>query len=259
MKKIFNILILSLIAVAFYACEKNTFQVIDTKEFNGPFLRGYNFAASGPTVNVYVNDVKVTAIGSTTGKEATAGIAAYGVFPTTNSYVNLTSNGTVTVKSVVPSTATTNPGVVTATLNSDLQQGKYYSFFTAGVYNSTTKTTDAVILEDKIPALDTAAAYIRFVNLVPNQPNGYNLVITNRATLQSINISPTILFKAATDFVKVPAGIYDLRATTVNAGVSTFINRTELTVSKSYVYSLITKGTGAASPNNYAIDMTRNR
>lgn len=259
MKMKFRILIFSLMAVALYACEKNAFQVIDTKEFNGPFLRGYNFAASGPTVNVYVNDVKVTAIGSTTGREATAGIAAYGVFPTTNSYVNLTSKGNVTIKSVIPSTATTNAGVVTSTLTGDLQEGRYYSFFTAGVYNSTTKTTDAVILEDKIPALDTAAAYIRFVNLVPNQPNGYDLVITNRATSQVINLSPTILFKAATDFVKVPAGIYDLRATTVNNGVQAFINRTELTVSKSYVYSLITKGTGAASPNNYTIDMTRNR
>ncbi len=256
MKNKLRVLIFSLMAFALYSCEKNAFQVIDTKEFNGPFLRGYNFAPSGPTVNVYVNDVKVTAIGSTTGKEATAGIAAYGVFPTTNSYVNLTSKGNVTIKSVIPSTATANPGVVTSTITGDLQEGKYYSFFTCGVYNATDKTTSSVILEDKIPALDTAFSYIRFVNLVPNAPNGYDLVITNRANLQVINLSPTIAFKAATDFVKVPAGIYDLKATSVGG---TAITRTELTVTKSYVYSLITKGTGAASPNNYTIDMTRNR
>lgn len=255
MKNKLRFLIFSLMAFALYSCEKNAAQVIDTKEFNGPFLRGYNFAPSGPTVNVYVNDVKVTAIGSTNGKEATTGIAAYGVFPTTNSYVNLAAKGNVTVKSVIPSTATTNPGVVTSTITGDLQEGKYYSFFTCGLYNTTDKTTSSVILEDKIPALDTAFSYIRFVNLVPNAPNGYDLVITNRATAQVINLSPTIAFKAATDFVKVPAGIYDLKASSVGG---TVINRTELTVSKSYVYSLITRGT-AATTSTLAIDMTRNR
>lgn len=255
MKNKLRVLILGIVALALYSCEKNAFQVIDTKEFNGPFLRGYNFAPSGPTVNVYVNDVKVTAIGSTTGKEATTGIGAYGVFPTTNSYVNLASKGNVTVKSIIPSTATTNPGVVTSTINGDLQEGKYYSFFTCGLYNTTDKTTSSVILEDKIPALDTAAAYLRFINLVPNAPNGYDLVITNRATSQVINLSPTLAFKAASEFIKVPAGIYDLRASSVGG---TVINRTELTVSKSYVYSLITRGT-AATASTLAIDMTRNR
>ncbi|SOD20089.1 DUF4397 domain-containing protein [Pedobacter xixiisoli] len=255
MKNRLRVLIIGLISLALYSCEKNANQIIDTKEFNGPFLRGYNFSPSGPTVNVYVNDIKVTAIGSTNGKEATAGIAAYGVFPTTNSYVNLTSKGNVTVKSVIPSTATTNPGVVTSTINGDLQEGKYYSFFTCGLYNTTDKTTSSVILEDKIPTLDTAAAYLRFVNLVPNAPNGYDLVITNRATSQVINLSPTLAFKAASDFVKVPAGIYDLRASSVGG---TVINRTELTISKSYVYSLITRGT-AVTASTLAIDMTRNR
>jgi hypothetical protein len=50
-----------------------------------------------------------------------------------------------------------------------LADGKYYSFFLSGPYNTATKKSDFFILEDAAPgALDYAFAYVRFVNAISN-------------------------------------------------------------------------------------------
>lgn len=250
-------LLCTAIVLMYSSCDKNAFQVIDAPP-TGPNFRVYNFAVNGPQINVYVNDVKVSAIGSTTGKESASGIAAYGLFPTTNSYVNIQNQGDVVIKAKTPVNATTNPGVETTSATSKFENGKYYSFFTTGIFNATAKTTSSFVIEDKLPPIDITTAYIRLVNTVPNAPNGFNLRITNKATGEVITISNPLPFQSASEFVKVPDGVYNLTATSTNTPASFVINRLDLTVSKGFVYTLATRGT-VLTASTLAIDMTRNR
>lgn len=243
--------------LTFSSCDKSAFQVIDAPP-TGPNFRVYNFAVSGPQINVYVNDVKVSAIGSTTGKESASGIAAYGIFPGTNSYVNIKNNGNITIKAMTPVNATTNPGVVTTTATSNFENGKFYSFFTTGVYNTTDKTTSSFVVEDVLPAIDINFAYLRVVNTVANAANGFDLKLTNKATGEVIVISTAIPFQSASQFVKIPDGIYNIAATSVNTPTNYVINRLDLTVAKGLVYTLAPRGS-ATTTSTLAIDMTRNR
>ena len=250
-------LLFVLLALAFSSCEKSAFQVIDAPP-TGPNFRVYNFAVNGPQVNIYVNDVKVSAIGSTTGKESASGIAAYGIFPGTNSYVNIKTPGNVIIKAKTPVNATANPGVETTSATSNFEDGKFYSFFTTGIYNTTARTSTSFVLEDKIPPIDINFAYMRLVNTVPNAPNGFDLKITNKVTLEVLTISNAIPFQTASDFIKVPAGTYNLTATSVNTPTSYVINRADLVVAKGFVYTLAPRGT-VVTASTLAIDMTRNR
>lgn len=250
-------LLIAVVILALSSCKKNAFQIIDAPP-TGPNFRVYNFAVNGPQVNVYVNGVKVSAIGSTTGKESASGIAAYGIFPGTNSYVNIQNDGNVTIKAVTPVNATTNPGVETTSATSNFQNGKYYSFFTTGIYNTTTRTTSSFVIEDKLPAIDVNFAYVRLVNTVPNAANGFDLKMTNKATGEVITVSNAIAFQAASEFVKVPDGIYNLTATSTNSPSNYVISRADLTVTKGLVYTLAPRGT-VVTASTLAIDMTRNR
>jgi len=255
--KYIKTVIAAVIVLAFTACDKNAFQVIDAPP-TGPNFRVYNFAVGGPQVNIYVNDVKVSAIGSTTGKESASGIAAYGIFPGTNSYVNIQNNGNVVIKAKTPVNATTNPGIETTTTTSNFENGKFYSFFTSGIYNATARTTSSFVVEDKIPAIDINFAYIRLVNTVPNAANGFDLKATNKATNEVITISGPIPFQSASEFIKVPDGIYNISATSINTPANYVINRADLTVTKGFVYTLAPRGT-VVTASTLAIDMTRNR
>jgi hypothetical protein len=250
-------LLFAISILAFSSCDKSAFQVIDAPP-TGPNFRVYNFAVNGPQVNVYVNDVKASAIGSTTGKESASGIAAYGIFPGTNSYVNLQHDGSVTIKAKTPVNATTNPGVETTSATAKFENGKFYSFFTTGIYNATAKTTGSFVIEDVLPAIDINVGYARMINTVPNAPSGFDLKATNKATGEVIVISNAVPFQSASPFVKLPEGIYNLTSTSVNTPLSYTITRADLTISKGFVYTLAARGT-VLTTSTLAIDMTRNR
>ena len=56
-----------------------------------------------------------------------------------------------------------------SSLAAGLEDGKKYSFYQSGFYNATTKTIDAFIVEDPIPAeVDWTAARVRFVHAISN-------------------------------------------------------------------------------------------
>lgn len=254
--KYINLLFAMLILVL-SSCDKNAFQVIDAPP-TGPNFRVYNFAVGGPQINVYVNDVKVSAIGSTTGKESASGIAAYGIFPGTNSYVNIQNTGNVTIKAMTPINATANPGVTTTTATTSFDNNKYYSFFTTGIYNTTARTSTSFVIEDKLPAIDVNFAYVRVVNTVPNATNGFDMKATNKVTNEVVTISGPISFQSASEFIKVPAGIYNLTSTSVNTPTNYVIARVDLELVKGFVYTLAPRGT-VVTASTLAIDMTRNR
>lgn len=257
MKKVVNYIIIACFSLLFYSCEKNAVQQIDYAP-TGAYIRAYNFAVNGPTVNVYVNGAKITAIGSTTGTEAAAGIAAYGVFPITNSYINLTPVGDITFKAKTSSTATTNPNVETTTLATNVAAGKYYSFYTSGLYDAVAKTTAAFVIEDNLPAVDTAFAYVRLVNTIPNATNGFNLVGVNTTTNEVLNIAPATAYKFGSTFFKVPNGIYNLTSVSTNTPANITITRTAVSFSKGLVYTIAARGS-VVTTSTLALDLTRNR
>ncbi|SMD04843.1 DUF4397 domain-containing protein [Pedobacter nyackensis] len=251
------IIILSVVALLFSSCEKNAVQVIDSLP-NGPFVRGYNFAVNGPSVNFYVNDTKISATNSTTGIEATTGVAYAGIFPANNNYLSLSNTGSVVFKTIIPSKASANPGVVIATVPATIEAGKYYSLFTSGVYDATAKTTSGFILEDALPAPDTSVAYVRFVNTVPNATNGFDLKAVNTTILNQVVIAPVIAYKAASGFTKVPNGVYNLTSVSANVPANYTITRNTVSFSKGFVYTIASRGSVTVA-GNLGLDLTRNR
>jgi len=254
-----HILILFALAVSvFSSCEKNAVQEIDAPPPNGVFIKCYNFAVGGPSVNFYVDDTMISATNSTTGAEAATGVAFAGVFPTNNSYLVLNNVGNVAFKTKISSTATENANTIISNVPATVEAGKYYSFFTSGIYDATTKTATGFVVEDVVPALDTSAAYVRLVNSIPNAVNGFDLKAVNTTTSAAVTIAPVTAYKSASAFTKVPNGVYDLTAVSTNTPTSYTIKRTAVSFSKGFVYTIATRGNVNVA-GNPALDLTRNR
>lgn len=239
------------------SCKKNAVQVIDGPP-TGAYIKGYNFAISGPSVNFYANDTKISATSSATGKEATTGVNYSGTFPANNSYVVLSELGSVTFKTKIPSTASANPNGIVANVTANVEAGKYYSFFTSGIYDATAKTTSGFVLEDKLPAIDTAFAYVRMVNTISNTENGFSLKATNKTTGEVLDLTAPVPYKMGSTFIKVPNGVYNLVSQSVNPGVTHTITRNDVSFSKGFVYTMASRGNVLVA-NNTGLDLTRNR
>jgi hypothetical protein len=259
--KYIYLVILTAILFITASCEKSAVQIIDSKP-TGALLRVFNFALNGPSVNFYVNDFKISATSSTTGIEATSGVNYGGIFPANNSYISSPSSGSVSIKTFVPSTSTTNAGVNIANIAVTVEEGKYYSFYTSGIYDATAKTTTGFIVEDIIPAVDTSSAYVRIVNAIPNTGiTGFDLKAVNTTTSAAVVIAAPIAYKTASEFVKVPNGVYNLTSVSTNTPTSYTITRSAVSFSKGFVYTITTKGDATLSTgtNARALDLTRNR
>ncbi len=136
---------------------------------------------------------------------------AYGfVFPASN--YSLIESVTYEFKGQLSSTAAVDANLAIATLSALVANNKSYSLYTSGIYNATTKTADAFIIEDVLPATDTAATYVRFVNAISNAASGFDLIAKNTTTVTESVIANNIAYKTESDFVQVPAGVYELYA-----------------------------------------------
>lgn len=264
MRKI-NIIIATLfIAVLFNACKKDGVHELPTTTTNGKaLLKFFNFGVNSPSVNFFVNDNKITAIASVTGVEALTGLAYGGVFPATN--YCLLPPASYTFKGIIPDGAAVDPKVVVANIPGTLQGDKSYSFYTCGIYNVVNKTTDAFILEDKIPAVDPTGASIRFVNTISNAPSGFDLVVKNTVTLIEYPIAKNVVYKTGSPFVLVPTGVYEMYARYPNTTANIISRNGTSTVSllAGQAYTISSRGditvTGAAAANRPFLDNTSNR
>lgn len=271
--KSFRPLAMLLGVVLLASCDSNkTMQVIDAP-IAGSAVKFFNFGVGAPTVNFYANDQKVTAssttscsdpvTGATTdttclsaGKEATTG-TGYGAAANGVGLYSSIAPGSVTLSGRI--TTTTNNGVAIATTPTTIADGKFYSYYLSGIYNATTKASDAFVVEDPLPAMDYVNANVRFVNAISNsQP------MTLYAKLQTSGvetaIGSTVAYKNAGSFVTLAPGIYDL-STRVAGSSTNVITRTGVSFNASRVYTIsaygdITVSTGTAKP---ALDNTANR
>lgn len=270
MKTSRSILMLLLAAPLFSACDKTAVGVIDDPELGaGANVKFFNFSVGSPSVNFYVNDKKVTAVSATgcaildetnraacqsTGLESTAGVAYGSAGNGGNAWYSDVTPGQVNISGKIATTVDKNLAI--ANLQATVEAGKFYSYYLSGIYNTTSKTTDAFIVEDVLPAVDFGMAHVRFVN-ASSTTTPMTLYVTHRTTAQETAIGGQTAYKAASAFVAIPAGSYDLNTRTVAGGPAVF-NRPQIAFSAGRVYTVTARG-NTATASTMLLDNTANR
>ena len=245
------------------ACEKNAAQEI-AAPISGAFVRFHNYGVNTPGVNFYANDQKVTAVSTatctppndpkclTSGIEATTGIT-YGNVASGGNYAQV-ATGQYTLSSRIAATA--DNGLAVSSVTMPLADNKFYSYFTSGIYNATTKKVDAFVVEDDLPTtFDYTKAYLRLVNASANAPN-VSATITLQGTTNAVTIASNLAYKAASPFVTVVPGTHDI---TVTIGTTSTTFRNQI-VSGGHVFTLALRGDATSTTaTGLAISGTANR
>jgi hypothetical protein len=254
-----------LCAAALAACEKNAVQ-----DIAGPApsarIKFFNFGVNAPGVNFYANDTKMTAISSTscttpplsqacttTGVESTVGVT-YGNVGAGGLYSGI-APGQYTLSGRIA--AATDKDLPISNLTTTIADGKNYSFYQSGVYNTATKRVDAFILEDNFPAaMDFSAAHVRFVHAIFNA-NPMTLYARHSVTGEEYAIGGAVAYKSGGTFVPVPNGVYAL--STRYAGASTnVLTRTNVSFVAGRVYTVGARGDITVA-STQLLDNTLNR
>ena len=249
------------------ACDKNAVQQIAGPQAGGANVMFHNFAVGSPNVNFYVNDVKTTGVGATgcyiltdanreactaAGIEATTG-TAYGGAGAGAWYVDL-APGQITIQGRI--TAATDKGLPISNAVTTIEQGKFYSFYQSGTYNTTTKTADSFVIEDPIPPVNFGTAYVRFVHASGNA-NPMTLYATNTTSLEEIAVGSEVTYKTAGTYVAVPAGTYNLAARYAGTTTNVF-TRASVSFFNGRVYTITARG-NVGTASTMLLDNTTNR
>lgn len=245
-------------ALVLASCEKNAVQVLPTAELPGARIKFFNFGVGAPGVNFYADNTKMTAIASGTGTESTSGVA-YGGAGNGGVYLaiapaayNLTGRIAATVDKDLP----------IATLSATVADGKFYSYYMSGFYNTTAKTVDAFVLEDPVVApTDFSLASVRFVNAIGNA-NPMTLYARNTITNDTVVVGGPVSYKAAGAFTAVPFGVYDI-FTRYTDSTTNKITRTGVSFFGGRVYTIGARGDitiiSTTATNRPILDNTANR
>ncbi|HEY1951185.1 MAG TPA: DUF4397 domain-containing protein [Gemmatimonadaceae bacterium] len=224
-------------------------------------IRFFNFGVNSPGVNFYAGETKLTAIVSTSGTESTTGLA-YGGIAAGGDYMSI-APGQYAVTGRIA--ATTDKDLPISTVNTTIADGKYYSYYQSGFYNSTSKTIDAFVVEDPFTEpTDFSVASVRFVNAISNA-NPMTLYAKNTTSGVEVAVGSETAYKGAGAFVSLPVGSYDL--STRYTGVATnAITRPAVSFLGGHVYTITARGditvapsTTCGSNNKTCLDNTPNR
>ncbi len=238
-------------------CDEN-----EIRDITGPVaatqVRFFNFGVNAPSVNFYANTQKLTAILSGTGVEAITGVAYGGVGNA--SFYSALDPGQYTLAGKISATVDKDLAIATATAT--LADGKKYSFYMSGFYNTTTKTVEAFVVEDEFPATyDYSTANVRFVNAISNS-SPMTLYAKNTTTSAEQSVGGLVAYKAAGTFVAVPPGTYDLNAR-LSGSTANAISRTAVSFSAGKYYTIGARGdmtvTSTTATNRPFLDNTANR
>jgi uncharacterized protein DUF4397 len=261
-------------AVLLASCgDKNPIQNI-TAPTAGSAVKFFNFAVGAPAVNFYADNSKISATTSTScsdavtgattdptclaaGKEATTG-TGYGANASTAGLYYSVAPGSHTLSGRI--TATTDNGLAIASTPATLENGKFYSYYLSGIYNSTAKSADAFFVADPMPDLDFTKPYVRFVNAISNsQPMTLYARLQNGAETA---IGADVAYKGAGAFVGLAPGIYDL-STRVAGSSTNVIATTGVSFSAGRVYTVSARGditvTSTTATTRPILDVTTNR
>jgi hypothetical protein len=239
------------------ACDKDAVQPLGGT-VAGSYIKFFNFGVNAPSVNFYANDQKLTAIQSTTGTESTNGVAYGGAG--SGGFYSAVDPGQYTLTGRI--SATTDKDLTVSTVTTTLEDGKRYSFFMSGFYNTTTKNVEGFVVEDAYPAaFDYTQAYVRFVNAISNS-SPMTLYARSTTTQQEVSIGGLVAYKAGGAFVAVPPAVYDLNTRVANSATNA-ITRTAVSFSAGKVYTIGARGditvTSTTATNRPFLDNTANR
>jgi hypothetical protein len=246
------------------ACSKDPVRDISGPPPAGSRVRFFNFGVNAPSVNFYANTTKMTAIqNSTDGVEATTGVA-YGGVGSGGAYAAI-APGPYTFTGKIA--ATTDKDLSISPLAATIEDGKYYSYYMSGIYNTATKTVDAFVVEDPVVApTDFSVATVRFVHAISNANPMTLYAKSTVAPNTEYTIGAEVAYKGAGAFTAIPAGVYDL--STRYTGLTTnAMTRTGVSFVFGRVYTVTARGdiTVAATPtacgatNKTCLDNTANR
>src|SRR5438067_3384519 len=186
------------------ACGTDEVQNITEPPFANSRVRFFNFGVNAPGVNFYANETKMTAIQSTTGTESTNGIA-YGGVSAGGDYSAIAPGQYALTGKIA---AATDKDLAISTVNATIEDGKYYSFYMSGFYNTTTKTVEGFVVEDPFTApTDFTVATVRFVHAISNA-NPMTLYAKDTITLAEVPVGGEVAYKNAGTFIQVPGGVY---------------------------------------------------
>lgn len=240
--------------------DKNAVQDITAPD-PGSRIRFFNFGVNAPGVNFYADNTKVTAVGSTSGTESTTG-TAYGGVGLAGLYSALAPGQYTFTGRIASATPPADKDLPISSVATSLTDGKYYSFFQSGFYNTTTKTVEAFVVEDPLPpTIDYAFAYVRFVHAISNaQP--MTLYAKNTTTTSEFPVGGEVAYKGAGGFTALAQATYDL--STRYAGTSTnAIVRTAVSFAAGRVYTITARGditvVSTTATNRPFLDNTTNR
>lgn len=223
-------------AAALAGCEKNAVQ-----DLTGPLpaarIKFFNFGVRAPAVNFYANDTKMTAVTSTNGKESNNGVT-YGNTGSGGLYSGI-APGQYTVSGRIA--AATNKDLPISSVSTTIADGKHYSYYQSGIYNSAAKKVDGFVVEDNFPAMiDWSRSHVRFVHAIANAAP-LALYATNDETGEVIRIGGTVPYKSASEFIAVPQGVYDLTARYAG-GTTNVIVQNNVSFSNGRVYTIAARG-----------------
>ena len=219
------------------ACDENAVQEISGPEA-GARIKFHNFGVNAPGVNFYANDVKMTAISSTTGLESTLGVI-YGSVGSGGFYSSI-APGSYTLTGKIA--AAVDKDLVIATQAGVIENGKAYSFYMTGFYNTVAKTSDGFLVEDTfVPTIDFTVAYVRLVHGLANA-NPMQLIATSTTLATLVDtIGGVIAYKGAGAFEAVVPGAYNL-ATRYLGTATNAIARTNVSFVAGRVYTIGARG-----------------
>jgi hypothetical protein len=247
-----------LCAALLAACGEDAVQTITTPA-TGARIKFFNFGVNTPSVNFYAGDVKLSAISSTDTVESVNGVASGSA--ASGGFYQALNAGQYTLTGRI--SAATDKNLPISTVSTSLADGKAYSYFISGIYNTTAKTADAFVVEDNIPVTTTdfTTAYVRFVNAISNsQPMTLFAKSTTAGTETAVG--GAVAYKSGGEFVKVAPGIYDLSTRTTGSTANAIL-RTAVTFSPGRVYTVASRGdmtvTSTTAATRPQLDNTANR
>lgn len=249
-----------LCAALLASCGEKAVQSI-TAPAPGARIKFFNFGVNAPGVNFYAGDQKMTAINSTTGAESTTG-TGYGGVGSGGLYSGIAPGQYVLSGRIA---AATDKDLAISNFTATVEDGKFYSFYQSGFYNTTAKTVDGFLVEDPFSQeLDFSVAYVRFVHAISNA-NPLTLYAKNTTTAAEVPVGAEITYKGAGAFTSLPPGSYDL--STRYAGTATnALSRPAVSFAGAKVYTITARGDITVAPtttcvaaNRTCLDNTANR
>jgi Domain of unknown function (DUF4397) len=156
--------------------------------------------AAGPVVDFFVNNEKISGIGSTTG--TVAAIAYGGVFPLPAGQYASVVPGEVPIKAAVYRAPGSTPQATDVIANGkfNLEAGKFYSAFLVDTMPSPAPANvNIAIVQDDITKAKSGSFKIRFAHMIPTldtleivQKTGLRLLVTD------------ITYKKVSNFIELP-------------------------------------------------------